>query len=365
MGQVKQSKVISIGTAIPSHKYAQADLADWMHKRLDHKDERLGRKLRILYEKTFIKHRYSVLPDFGVNSTSPLLFNDSTKEPLVEERLAIYKKEATPLAMTAAKNCLKKTSIQPSEITHLITVSCTGMSAPGIEIELKKSLRLSPKTQTHAVNFVGCYAAFPALKMADAFCKADPSARVLIVAVELCTLHFQNKMSDDHLLSNSLFADGAAAALIGNVATNGKLIIENFSNLLIDKGKNDMAWDIYAEGFLMKLSSYVPQLVDEGIGTLLKSAGVEKNSIKHWAIHPGGRKILEACEQELELKSADLQASYSILKNYGNLSAPTILFVLEEILDTKSLKAGESIFSCGFGPGLTLESAVFKVAENA
>ena len=365
MKHVKKSKLISIGTASPKYKYAQAELADWMHQRLNKEDERLGRKLRILYEKTSIKYRHSVLPDFGVKNKPSLLFLDTKKAPPVEDRLTIYKKEALTLGLVAANNCLKKANTQPLEITHLISVSCTGMSAPGLEIELKKALDLAPKTQTHAVNFVGCYAAFPALKMADAFCRADPSAKVLIVAVELCTLHFQNKMSDDHTLSNSLFADGAAATLIANAENEGELVIENFSNLLMDEGKNDMAWDIYADGFLMKLSSYVPQLVDEGIARLLNSAGVEKNNINHWAIHPGGRKILEACEKELELNSDDLAASYTILRNYGNLSAPTVLFVLEELLETQTLKAGEKIFSCGFGPGLTLESAVFKVAKNA
>ncbi|MEQ8625686.1 MAG: type III polyketide synthase [Vicingaceae bacterium] len=361
----RKSKVISIGTAIPTFKYAQADLAGWMHQRLNNQDERLGRKLRILYEKTSIQYRHSVLPDFGAKNDSPQLFIASDREPAIEERLAVYKNEAVKLGLSAANNCLGKTSIQKHDITHLITVSCTGMSAPGLEIVLKKELQLSPKTQTHAVNFIGCYAAFPALKMADAFCKVDPSAKVLIVAVELCTLHFQNKITDDHLLSNSLFADGAAAALIGNGDNGGKLTIENFSNLLMAEGKNDMAWDIYADGFLMKLSSYIPQLVDKGIGVLLKATGVEKENIHHWAIHPGGRKILEACEKEFELRSDDLAASYSVLRNYGNLSAPTILFVLEELLTSKNPKAGESIFSCGFGPGLTLESAVFKVAEDA
>lgn len=240
------------------------------------------------------------------------------------------------------------------------------MSAPGLEIELKKKLKLNTHTQTHAVNFVGCYAAFPALKMADAFCKANPKAVVLIVAVELCTLHFQNKASDDHLLSNSLFADGAAAALVTNSSLkNEGLVIDKFANLLIDEGKNDMAWDIYSDGFLMKLSSYIPNLVDQGIAHLLDLTGVDKQMINHWAIHPGGRKILEACEKELGLNKSDLSASYNTLKNYGNLSAPTILFVLNELLESKNLIPGEVVFSCGFGPGLTMESATFKVAGDA
>jgi predicted naringenin-chalcone synthase len=355
-----------LGTAVPQYKYAQNDLAKWMHQRLDKNDERLGRVFRLLYEKTSIDTRYSVLPDFLANGKNTKLFINKAKEPKVEERLAVYKNEAANLGELAVKNCLKKTTIKPKEITHLISVSCTGMSAPGLEIELKKKLKLNPHTQTHAVNFVGCYAVFPALKMADAFCKANPNAVVLIVAVELCTLHFQNKASDDHLLSNSLFADGAAAALVtkSNLKNEG-LILDKFANLLIDEGKNDMAWDIYSDGFLMKLSSYIPKLVDKGIAQLLNLACTANQKINHWAIHPGGRKILEACEKELHLSKNDLASSYNTLKNYGNLSAPTILFVLNELLESKNLRPGEVIFSCGFGPGLTMESAIFKVAGNA
>jgi predicted naringenin-chalcone synthase len=361
-----RSNIISLGTAVPKYKYAQSDLAKFMHQRLDKNDERLGRVFRLLYEKTSIDTRYSVLPDFSGNSKNAKLFLNEDKEPKVEQRLAIYKKEAANLGEAAVSSCLKKTKVQASEITHLISVSCTGMSAPGIEIELKKQLKLNADTQTHAVNFVGCYAAFPALKMADAFCKANPKAVVLIVAVELCTLHFQNKASDDHLLSNSLFADGAAAALVTNsIHRNEGLIIDNFASLLIDEGKNDMAWDIYADGFLMKLSSYIPKLVDKGIAQLLSLSGATDQTINHWAIHPGGRKILEACEKELHLSKHDLASSYHTLKNYGNLSAPTILFVLCELMESKKLNPGEVIFSCGFGPGLTMESAIFKVADHA
>ena len=115
----------------------------------------------------------------------------------------------------------------------------------------------------------------------------------------------------------------------------------------------------------MKLSSYIPQLVDRGIAKLIQLTKSDQSTINHWAIHPGGRKILEACEKELNLESIDLAASYGVLENYGNLSAPTILFVLKELMDSKKLNAGETIFSCGFGPGLTMESATFKVSENA
>jgi predicted naringenin-chalcone synthase len=359
---------VSIGTAVPENEYQQTDLAKWMHHRLDAKNERMGRIFRALYQKTKIDVRYSVLPDFHKNHTTPTLFKTDEAEPKVEERLAIYNQTVLPLAEKAVNACLKNQD--KNKITHLITVSCTGMSAPGIEIQLKQKLELKKNTQTHAVNFVGCYAFFPALKMADAFIQSNPKAKVLIVAVELCTLHFQNKDSEDHLLSNSLFSDGAAACLCSAEPGIGKTLkLKGTDQLLIPKGEGDMAWNIHSEGFLMKLSSYIPQLVEVGIKklikTLLEPSGMLQKDITHWAIHPGGRKILEVCEEELNLHKNELKASYSTLRNYGNMSAPTILFVLEEMLRTESLLIGERLFTCGFGPGLTLEAALFEIEINA
>ena len=363
-----QTRIVSIGTAVPNYEYVQADLAQWMHQRLNGKDERLGRIFRALYAKTKIEKRHSVLQDFSPNCASPALFSASAKEPQIQERLAIYDKEAALLAKKAIDECLKGYS--KNEITHLITVSCTGMSAPGIEIHLKQQLDLHATVQTHAVNFVGCYAFFPALKMADAFIQANPNAKVLIAAVELCTLHFQNKNSDDHLLSNSLFSDGAAACLVtSQLGKNTTLKLRKTTQLLIPKGKSDMTWNIHSDGFLMKLSSYIPQLVDEGIKDLIKNLlqpmNFNQEDIRHWAIHPGGRKILEVCEQELNLTNNELQASYSTLKNFGNMSAPTILFVLKELIEKDNLKKGEKLFACGFGPGLTLEAALLEIETNA
>lgn len=365
MREKVESRIVSIGTAIPKYHYQQDDLADWMHQRLEPEDRRLGRLFKVLYKKTKIECRHSVLKDFNKAIEAPELFTHEIGEPKIEDRLAIYDRESILLAEEAACDCLKQYSSE--KITHIITVSCTGMSAPGLEIQLRQKLKLRSNVQGHAVNFVGCYAFFPALKMADAFCKANPNAHVLIVCVELCTLHFQNKKEDDHLLSNSLFSDGAAAALVTSQSNNTQvaLKLKQFEQLLIPKGKNDMAWNIHSEGFLMKLSSYIPALVDEGIPKLiagiLKNQSISQESIQHWAIHPGGRKILEVCATELELNESALKSSYEVLRKYGNMSAPTILFVLKELIENDIPKPGEKLFACGFGPGLTLESALFEI----
>lgn len=363
-----QTRIVSIGTAVPQYEYRQADLANWMHQRLDVDDERIGRILQVLYRKTKIEKRHSVLPDFRSDASYVSLFQEKLAESKIEDRLKIYNNEAVNLAERAIQQCL--TNQNKNKITHLITVSCTGMSAPGIEIQLKQKLGLKANVQTHAVNFIGCYAFFPALKMANAFIKADAKANVLIAAVELCTIHFQNKASDDHLLSNSLFSDGAAACLCSNESNNKTALkLLNTDQLLIPKGKSDMAWNIHSDGFLMKLSSYIPQLVDEGIKNLIEQIlspnDLSRNDIDHWAIHPGGRKILEACEAELGLQNNELKASYSTLMNFGNMSAPTILFVLKNLLETEKTENRDKLFSCGFGPGLTMEAALFEVERHA
>jgi len=360
-------KITSIQTALPKYKYKQDDLSRWMHKRYDEEDERLRRRLSILYKKSKIKNRYSVLPDFGVEPAEAILFKEGRNEPAVEERLKIYRQEALPLAKSAALKTLTYSPFEATEITHLITVSCTGMSAPGLEFSLKNDLNLKESTNCFAINFVGCYAVFPALKMADAFCKADSNAKVLIVSVELCTLHFQNKVEEDHLLSNALFADGAASCIVCSeklIPAKG-FLIKQFHHLLLPNGSEDMAWNIHSSGFLMKLSSYVPELVNHGVPELLnrmKHQNVETQAkIDHWAIHPGGNSILEKIKAALGLQAVALIHSLKTMKNYGNLSAPTILFVLKSMLEDENCLNGQTAFALGFGPGLTLDGALLQI----
>ena len=240
---------------------------------------------------------HSVLPDFAQASPSTQLFlNHGSPEPAVEKRMEIYRDAVFDLSLAAITNTIENEA-ELASFTHLITVSCTGLTAPGLELRLKEELPFAENLQTHAVNFVGCYAFFPALKMAEAFCKSEPRSKVLIVATEICTIHFQNSESEDHLLSNSLFADGAAACVVQGSDVERKtpfaLELKNTTQMHFPKGKQDMAWDIHSSGFLMKLSAYVPDLLNEGIGELvsrLKEKGGRTEEINHWAIHPGGRK---------------------------------------------------------------------------
>jgi len=205
----------AIGTAVPTHATPQSAIAGFMGRALQ-LDEHEQRKLQALYRQTRIETRHSVVPDFG-RKVGEFSFFPNTPDlepfPTVGQRMELYRREALPLAVKAIQNCLE-TLPGPPEPTHLITVSCTGMYAPGLDIELIEALRWPTTTQRTAINFMGCYGAFNGLKTADALVRANPDARVLVVCVELCTIHFQKKTDDDNLLSNALFADGAAAVLV-------------------------------------------------------------------------------------------------------------------------------------------------------
>jgi predicted naringenin-chalcone synthase len=278
-----------------------------------------------------------------------------------------YQKYAAPLSVKAIQDCLNN-SIQPTEITHLITVSCTGMSAPGLDLQVVELLNLPKNIYRSSVNFMGCYAAIHALKMADAICKTEANSKVLIVCTELCTLHFQKEATMDNMASSLLFADGAAAVLVtpDNYTRDG-IYLKSFYSEIIAKGKTDMSWELSSSGFLMTLSGYVPDLIEEDFEPLMNSALTKANSLKeniaHWCIHPGGKRILEAIHKSLNLKTEHLNESYEVLKEYGNMSSPTILFVLKKIMHSlatnpKTKNTATDIFGAAFGPGLTMETFI-------
>jgi predicted naringenin-chalcone synthase len=199
--------------------------------------------------------------------------------------------------------------------------------------------------------------------------RADPTARVLIVSVELCTLHFQKSHEEDHLVSNALFADGAAACLVLGqplATATPSLALQAFHCGLAPEGVQDMAWHIGDFGFEMTLSGYVPALIEGGIGQLtsdlLKDLPVRREDIRHFALHPGGRKILEAIEQALGLSKHDNRYAYQVLRDYGNMSSATVLFVLRELLAAASpADNGAPVLSCAFGPGLTMEALLLEM----
>ncbi|HEX6223873.1 MAG TPA: type III polyketide synthase [Chryseolinea sp.] len=366
------SFITALGIANPPHKFSQSKIADFMVKamQLNQNETRL---LHTIFKASGIEFRHSVLEDYGRDRDFSFYSNSSDFEPFpsTEKRLSIFRENVLTLSSLAVDNMLTSIpSFNVSEITHLIVVCCTGMYAPGLDIDLVKKYHLSPSVHRTGINFMGCYAAFNAIKVADAFCHQDENAKVLIVCTELCSLHFQKKPTEDNLLANALFADGSAAILVEAKSEQPlRLKPESFHTLLVPKSDDDMAWTIGDLGFEMKLSTYVPSIIKRGIGglteTLLKKISRQVRDIRFLAVHPGGKKILENIEQELAISKEMNEAAYFVLKNYGNMSSPTILFVLHAIFNKIRLEdQNEYILSFAFGPGLTLESMVLKIEMN-
>ncbi|MBX2924570.1 MAG: type III polyketide synthase [Chitinophagaceae bacterium] len=359
------SKIISIDTAVPAYKHWQDDILGFMQK-VYAADTTDMRKMKYLYHQSGIKSRYSVIPDYSRPVQEWKFYPKSENLepfPSLEQRMYLYHKYAAPLSVDAIRNCIDG-MIPASDITHLITVSCTGMSAPGLDLQIVDMMDLPSTLYRTSVNFMGCYAAIHALKMADAICKTDENARVMIVCTELCTLHFQREATMDNIASSMLFADGAAAALVthSHFARPG-LELKNFYAEIIPKGRKDMAWELSSSGFLMTLSGYIPELIeqdfDQLIARAIAAAGLKKEDMDSWCIHPGGKRILEAVQRSLHLHDHALDPSFNILERYGNMSSPTVLFVLKEIF--QKAQRSQKIMGAAFGPGLTMETFIAEM----
>jgi predicted naringenin-chalcone synthase len=321
--------------------------------------------IHALFSRSGIETRHSVVNDFREHGSHTLFFNGQGTAPGTRTRNDTYIREGRKLFVEVAQNLIDNSDFQADEITHLITVSCTGFYAPGPDFDIIKSLGLNHSVERYHLGFMGCYAAIPAIKMADQICRANDQAVVMVVSVELCTIHFQANPSMDDLLSSTVFADGGSGALISNKdpKVNG-FKIEGFASSLTDLGEEDMAWSIGDNGFNMVLSNYIPELLANGLEKFLKPVlnrfELNKDDIGLWAVHPGGRAILDKTEKILKLSENALNASRTVLSKYGNMSSATILFVLKEMLHSYNDPVNPQTLAMAFGPGLTLESALLK-----
>ena len=360
--------ITAIGTANPPYHRTQQEIAEFISDGF-HLTRTQKKILKRIYRTSGIEKRHSVLTDYyKLPGEFEFFPNDpSLGFPTTAQRMGIYKDNALVLALAAIENCLKSgTHINKKEITHVITVSCTGMYAPGIDIEIVQQLELSSSTKRTSINFMGCYGAFNGMKVADAICGAEPNATVLLVCVELCSIHIQNKFTLDSIISNAIFADGAAAVLIQSPLKDQRCLrFKSFYCDIMPQTSHDMAWHIGDFGFDMILSSYVPEAIKMGItefmDKLLRQTNVSLSDIDYFAIHPGGLKILQACEKSLNITKEDNRFSYDVLRQYGNMSSSTVLFVLKDIWNDLYNKSDKKkIFSCAFGPGLTLESVLLE-----
>lgn len=353
------SFITHIGTSVPKFKNAQRDIQEFMLE-LSDASETEKRKMGLMYARSGIETRYSVVPDYSCDINDRVFFpkNKSLSPfPSLESRMKIYEKEAVSLGVEAVKDALK--NLESANFTHLITVSCTGLSAPGLDVALVKALDLPTDIVRTSINFMGCYAAIHAFKQADAICKSQSDTKVLIVLVELCTLHFQKKHTIDFITSNLLFGDGAACCVVENQGIG--LEIQSFYSKLYLEKLDSMAWHISSSGFLMSLKSEVPAIIEDHLASFVASS-IEKSEVQeidNWVIHPGGKSILESSAKALNINKEALAGSFEVLKNYGNMSSCTLVFILKKLQKIDN----QNTFVAGFGPGITMESMILKTKQ--
>ena len=350
------SYINAIGTAVPDHDIHHPFIS-WADRRLD--DEREKALFRRMAERSGIEHRWSALPRTA-DGGSPIAsggFYAGTRLPGTQERMAFYAAAAPELAHRAVDALARKTDLDG--ITHLVVASCTGFTAPGTDQLLARRLNLSPNVQRTLVGFMGCYAAVAALRVAHHIARSEPAARILVVTVELSSLHLQESGKLEELLAMLLFADGAAAALVSS--EEGPLEVDRFFSATVPDSEDLIRWTIGDQGFMMQLSGAVPGKVREALAspavrTMLPSAEVADS----WAVHAGGRSILDAVEAGLMLGPDSLQASRTVLRRYGNMSSSTLMFVLDEILSGG--KRVENGVALAFGPGVAAEGFAYRSA---
>ncbi|GAA3551490.1 type III polyketide synthase [Microlunatus spumicola] len=356
----------SVGTAVPVTVLEQAAFRDVLAEQPGL--SRLGaRRLRAVFDASAIDTRHTVLGELGgaTGPGGPVHYDTRTSTVLTPStgvRNAAYAREAPGLFLAAAKEALSGSDLVPDDVTHVVTVSCTGFFAPGPDYLLVRQLGLPVTTQRFHLGFMGCYGAFPALRLADAVCRVDPEAVVLVVCAELCSLHLHVADDVDTVLSSSLFADGAAAVVVtGRAPAPGAPVVtlDALGTTLSDDGEEDMAWTIGDQGFDMVLSRHVPRILGSSLPAAVPSllGLVRPDEVDRWAVHPGGRSVLDHVQTALGLADEDLAPSRDVLRRYGNMSSPTVLFVLADLL-RQPATGPERIAALAFGPGLTVESAL-------
>ncbi|WP_348614350.1 type III polyketide synthase [Kocuria rhizophila] len=291
--------------------------------------------------------------------------------PGTHARNQIYTRNARELFVAAGRAALSGVGpgITAADVTHVVTVSCTGFFAPGPDVRVAKDLGLPADVKRVHLGFMGCNAAFPALQTAATACRADPDAVVLVVCVELCTLHLHVRNDPDTVMGNALFADGAAAAVVTarDVAVPGAALeLVDFETTLAPVGEDELAWSLGDEGFEMILGTYVPRIIDDhvtdALAPLLRRTGLSVADIPQWAVHPGGRSILDKVESRLGLSAEQMAPSRAVLRDAGNMSSATILFVLARLLQTGT---PGHVAAMAFGPGLSIESALLRLLPAA
>lgn len=359
-----QTHILALSTETPPLSQPQGEVAEKIIKSLSLKGHK-AHILRKIFDGSRIEKRHSVVEDYGNALLEGSFFGHAFPDsaPGMTQRNEVYKKEAPKLAHAAAIKAIKQWGGLLGDITHIISVSCTGLVAPGIEFTLIDSLGLPRSTERLGINFMGCFGAFKGLAVAKSIARENPANRVLLVCTELCTLHFHFDGEIDTVVANAIFADGSAAAIVGCDPTPDEqplMEIVRQSSLALEGSLSHMTWEASDRGLVMRLSSEVPKLIDRHITVFAKSLlGPDLDFAScDWVLHPGGKAILEAVEKTCGLEESQTEISWDVMKNYGNMSSVTILFVLEA--QSQKATSREWSIGIGFGPGLSMEGMLFR-----
>lgn len=386
--------MLGLGTAQPEHSMTQEEATQLAQEVICRTDEE-RRLVKALYRKAGVKHRRTALPHRIAQTWNPTHNATSTVEseasaslgsldngsdgsdvatatdtrrgfgPTTAERMQFYRDAAPGLGLAAAASALREAQVAPDQITHLVTVSCTGFFAPGIDLSLIDVLGLPPTVGRVSVGFMGCHGAVNGLRAAAAIAQANPKNRVLLVAVELCSIHYCFDWDPTRAVGNAVFADGAGAMVLAHGAAespvaDSALRIGAVGSCFIPNSADAMSWNIGNHGYEMFLSPRVPDLIRAHLrpwfDQWLEEHGQAVESIGCWAVHPGGPRVLTAVEECLQIGPQAVAVSREVLASCGNMSSATILFILERL---RAAQAKMPCVALGFGPGLAAESVLF------
>ena len=353
------ASILSIGTALPRTRVTQSALRDLFAAQPGF-DRRSQRLVGAAFDAAAIDTRHTVLPQLAGGSADGLaaLSDGELTMPPTGARNNEYRRTAPALFAEAAAAALDGSGYGRDAVTHIVTVSCTGMFAPGPDYLLVRDLDLSPTVERYHLGFIGCAAAIPALRLAARIVAADPAAVVLVAAAELCSLHWQTSSHPDQIVAASVFADGAAAAVVAAAdADRTGLDLEGFSTFVTDEDEKDMSWTVGDSGFEMTLTPEVPRIIGREIAAIAADVLGDLAEVDAWAVHPGGRSILDRVESALKLDATALAPSREVLRAHGNMSSATLLFILRDLLADPVRADGDKVAALAFGPGLTVEAA--------
>ncbi|MGO4542815.1 type III polyketide synthase [Paenibacillus sp. 2TAB19] len=364
MNQLNQAiAIVGIGTAVPAYKLEQTNTSQRLTEALrEYPDS--ARWAKRIFKQCGVETRYTCEPNLLESADQCRYFLQASGEelPTTADRMKTYKRESVPLAIVAARKAMEDANLQASEITHLITVSCTGQFLPGMDTVIVRELELAATVNRLPLNFLGCAAGLRGINLSKHIIESDAKAKVLLVCVELCTLHIQPSSEREALFGASFFGDGASACVIGSLEeklqyARGVFRLGTDRSVLLSDCADEMVWEVGNFGFDLYLSPNIPKLIGATIPEQIGQLIGENKLPELWAIHPGGKGIIDTLVDSYGLTEEQSRPSRNVLRDFGNMSSATILFVLDEMRQHLIERGAgpASGLALAFGPGLTCE----------